>query len=95
MSALRAISPQTGERAWEYQVRARSWAGVLSTAGDVVFSGTPDGFFFAVDAVTGEELWHINLGSQVRAAPMSYMVDGKQYVAIAVGNVLFTFGLRD
>ena len=95
VSAVRAISPQTGERVWEYQVRARSTAGVLSTAGDVVFSGTTDGFFFALDAETGEELWHINVGSRVHAAPMSYMVDGKQYVAIAAGNVLYTFGLRD
>jgi len=95
VSALRALSPQTGELVWEYRVQSRSWAGVLSTAGDVVFSGTPDGFFFALDAETGEELWHINVGSRVRAGPMSYMVDGKQYVALAVGNVLYTFGLRD
>ena len=95
LSAVRAISPRTGERVWEYQVRARSTAGVLSTAGDVVFSGTTDGFFFALDAETGEELWHINVGSRVHASPMSYMVDGKQYVAIAAGNVLYTFGLRD
>ena len=94
-SAVRAISPQTGDLRWEYPVQPRSTAGVLSTAGDVVFSGTVDGFFFALDAVTGEELWHINVGSRVHSGPMSYMVDGKQYVAIAAGNVLFTFGLRD
>ena len=95
VSAVRAISPQTGERVWEYEVKARSTAGVLSTAGDVVFSGTIDGFFFALDAETGEELWHINVGSRVHAAPMSYMVDGKQYIGIAAGNVLYTFALRD
>ena len=95
VSAVRAISPQTGERVWEYQVQARSTAGVLSTAGDVVFSGTVDGFFFALDAETGEELWYINVGSRVHAAPMSYMVGGKQYVAIAAGSVLYTFALRD
>ena len=95
VSAVRAISPQTAERVWEYEVKARSTAGVLSTAGDLVFSGTVDGFFFALDAETGEELWHINVGSRVHAAPMSYMIDGKQYVAVAAGNVLYTFGLRD
>ena len=95
MSAVRAISPQTGERVWEYQVQARSTAGVLSTAGDLVFSGTIDGFFFALDAQTGEELWHINVGSRVHAAPMSYMVDGKQYIGIAAGNVFYTFALGD
>ena len=94
-SAIRAISPQTAERVWEYPIQPRSTAGVLSTAGDVVFSGTIDGFFFALDAETGEELWHINVGSRVHAAPMSYSVDGKQYVAIAAGNVLYTFALRD
>ena len=95
VSAVRAISPQTGERVWEYEVKARSTAGVLSTEGDVVFSGTIDGFFFALDAETGEELWHINVGSRVHAAPMSYMVDGKQYIGIAAGNVFYTFALRD
>jgi alcohol dehydrogenase (cytochrome c) len=95
VSAVRALSPRTGERVWEYRVQPRSTAGVLSTAGDLVFSGTVDGFFFALDAGTGEELWHINVGSRVHAAPMSYMVNGKQYVAIAAGNVLYTFGLRD
>ena len=95
MSAVRAISPQTAERVWEYEVKARSTAGVLSTAGDLVFSGTIDGFFFALDAETGEELWHINVGSRVHAAPMSYMVDGTQYVAVAAGNVLYTFALRE
>ncbi|GIS80616.1 MAG: hypothetical protein CM1200mP14_21820 [Gammaproteobacteria bacterium] len=46
-------------------------------------------------AKTGEERWHINLGSRVHAGPMSYMVDGRQYVAIAAGNVLFTFAVRE
>ena len=94
-SAVRAISPQTGDLEWEYPVQPRSTAGVLSTAGDLVFSGTVDGFFFALDANTGEERWHINLGSRVHAGPMSYMVDGRQYVAIAAGNVLFTFAVRE
>ncbi len=93
-SAIRALSPQDGAIAWEYPIQPRSTAGVLSTAGDVVFSGTVDGYFFALDAHSGEELWHVNLGAQVHAAPMSYMVDGTQYVAIAAGNVLFTFALE-
>ena len=95
MSAIRAISPQSGDMEWEYPIQPRSSAGVLSTAGDLVFSGTPDGYFFALDALTGAEKWYVNLGSRVHSAPMSYMVDGKQYVAIAAGNVLFTFALND
>ncbi len=53
------------------------------------------GYFFALDAVTGAELWHMNVGGRVHAGPISYAVDGKQYVAVAAGNVLFAFGLED
>ena len=95
VSAVKAISPQTGDVTWAYPVQPRSTSGVLSTAGDVVFSGAIDGYFFALDAATGEELWHINLGSRIHSGPMSYMVDGKQYVAVAAGNVLFAFALGE
>ena len=64
-------------------------------AGDLVFGGTADGFFFALDAETGEELWHKSVGGRVHAAPMAYAVDGKQYVAIAAGNAVFSFALPD
>ena len=95
VSAVRAIDPKTGARRWEFQVQPRSTAGVLSTAGDLVFSGSVDGYFYALDAVSGRELWHMAVGRQVHAAPMSFAVDGKQYVTIAAGNVVFTFGLRN
>ena len=94
-SAIRAIDPKTGDIRWEYQVQPRSTAGVLATGGDFVFSGSIDGYFYALDAVSGEELWHIAVGSQVHSASMTFAVDGKQYVSIAAGNVVFTFGLRD
>ncbi len=92
---MRALSPQTGEMVWEYPVQPRSTSGLLSTAGDLVFGGTADGYFFALDARTGAELWHMSVGARVHAGPMSYAVDGKQYVAVAAGNVLFAFGLED
>lgn len=92
-SAVRAIDPRTGNRRWEYQVQPQTWSGLLSTAGDIVFGGTIDGYFYALDAVSGQELWHISLGAEVRAAPMTYAVDGQQYVTIAAGNVVYTFGL--
>jgi len=95
VSAVRAIDPKTGARRWEFQVQPRSTAGILSTAGDLVFSGSVDGYFYALDAVSGRELWHIAVGRQVHAAPMSFAVDGTQYVTIAAGNVVYTFGLRD
>ena len=93
--AVRAIDPKTGEKKWDYrQSGASTEAGVLSTAGDVVFSGARDGLFYALDARDGKMLWQTNLGPSVAAGPMSYAVAGKQYVSIMVGNSLFTFGLR-
>jgi glucose dehydrogenase len=66
----------------------------MTTASNVLFSGGRDGAFYALDARDGKLLWQTNLGPSVAAGPMSYMVNGKQYVSIAVGNSLFTFGLR-
>ena len=94
-SAVRAIDPKTGDIQWEYELQPRSTAGMLATAGDLVFSGSVDGYFFALDAFSGEELWHVNVGNMVHSAPMSYAVGGSQFVTIAAGNVVFTFGLRD
>ena len=94
-SYIRAIEPATGNIRWEYPIAPRSTSGLLSTEGDLVFGGTVDGWFFALDAVSGEELWHINIGSRVHSGPMTYAVDGRQYVSVAAGNVVFTFGLDD
>ena len=94
-SAIRAIDPATGDRRWEFPIQPRATAGVTTTAGNLVFSGSVDGYFFALNAETGDELWHMSVGARVHAAPMTYAVDGKQYVTIAAGNVIFTFGLRD
>ncbi len=91
--AVRAISPQTGDIRWEFPVDPRTTSGLMSTAGDLVFGGSADGFFFALDGLTGEELWHRNIGGSVHAAPMGYAVNGKQYVAIAAGNAVFSFAL--
>ena len=94
-SSIRAINPETAEIEWEFPIQPRSSAGITTTAGGLVFTGSADGFFFALDASSGEELWHKSLGARVHAAPMTYSVDGEQYVTIAAGNVVFTFGLRD
>lgn len=95
VSAVRAIEPQTGKLKWEYRVQPKSMSGLLSTAGNIVFGGTVQGAFFALDAESGEELWHTSLGGNVIAAPISYLVDGKQLVSIAAGHAIFTFGLRE
>jgi len=94
-SAIRAIDPSTGDIAWEFPIQPRTGAGILTTAGGLLFSGSVDGFFYALDASDGSELWHKSLGQRVHSAPMSFAVDGKQYVTVAAGNVVFTFGLPE
>ncbi len=94
-SSIRAINPATAEIEWEFPIMPRSSAGITTTAGGIVFTGSADGYFFALDAASGEELWHISLGARVHAAPMTYAIDGEQFVTIASGNVVYTFGLRN
>jgi len=74
---------------------AMAESGVLTTASDVLFSGGRDGAFFALDARNGKLLWQTNLGPSVAAGPITYAVNGKQFVSIMVGSSLFTFGLRE
>ena len=69
------------------------WAGVVSTAGGVVFFGDDDGQLVALDESTGRHLWHFYMGQLLTASPITYSVDGKQYVSIASATDIFTFGL--
>jgi alcohol dehydrogenase (cytochrome c) len=95
-SSIQAIDPKTGTKRWTYRINTPSTeAGVLTTASDMLFSGARDGSFFALDARTGKLLWQTNLGPSVAAAPITYAVNGKQYVSIVAGNSMFTFGLRE
>jgi alcohol dehydrogenase (cytochrome c) len=91
--ALRAIDPATSQIKWELKHLSPSWSGVLSTAGGLVFSGDADGNFMALDAASGKILWHFQCGASIYAAPMTYALNGKQYIAIAAGTALFAFGL--
>jgi len=90
---VRAYDPQTLERKWEYRMSDITWGGVLTTASDLVFSGGKEGYFFALDAKSGSLLWKVALGGQVNSGPMSYSVNGKQYVTVAAGSSLFAFAL--
>lgn len=92
---LRAIDPKTGKRQWEYPMtgNAKNWPGTLSTAGGVIFFGDDTGQLVALDANTGRHLWHFGTGQMLTASPVAYMVDGKQYVTIAAGMDVFSFGL--
>jgi alcohol dehydrogenase (cytochrome c) len=91
--ALRAIDPTTGERKWEIVYADAGWAGVLATAGGVVFSGDHEGNFFAADAETGQKLFQYQTGAAIFAPPTSYAVDGRQYVVIPSGADLTAFAL--
>ena len=94
-AAIRAVDPQTGEKKWDYRLSAPSTeAGILTTASDMLFSGGRDGAFYALDARDGKLLWETNLGPSVAAGPITYAVNGKQYVSIQAGSALFTFSLR-
>jgi len=80
-----AIRADTGERAWEQRMRTPMGSGMLATAGQLVFTGDAEGHLLAYDAETGEKLWSYQTGSGIRAAPVSFRLDGKQYIAIASG----------
>lgn len=91
--AIRALESTTGKLKWEYKLLSAGWTSLLSTAGGLVFGGTEEGNFLALDAETGKLLWETQLGGAVRGIPISFAVDGKQYVAVAAGYALFVFGL--
>ena len=92
-SAIRALDAVTGKLKWEFPLLSPGFSSLLSTAGGLVFGGTEEGNLIALDADTGKPLWDLQLGGAVRGIPISYAVDGKQYVAIAAGNALFAFAL--
>ena len=91
--ALRAIDPLTGDIKWEFKHHSPAWGGTLTTAGGLVFAGDQEGYLLAFDAQSGKHLWHFQTGFPVRAAPMTYALDGKQYVVIGTGSALFALAL--
>jgi len=93
--AVRAIDPKTGEKKWDFRMVDYTESGVLTTASDLLFSGGREGHFFALDARTGELLWKTNLGGTVANGPITFAVDGRQYVAVAAEGALYVFGLPD
>jgi alcohol dehydrogenase (cytochrome c) len=91
--ALRAIDPLTGALKWEWKHPSPTWSGVLSTAGGLVFTGDAEGNFMALEAASGKVLWHFQCGASVYSSPISFAIDGAQYVTVGAGSALFTFGL--
>jgi alcohol dehydrogenase (cytochrome c) len=95
---LRALDLETGNIAWEvpqYGAPESNYSGVLSTAGGLVFYGETGGGFAAVDAKSGRTLWHFETNNVWKASPMTYMVKGRQYVAIASGGNILSFALAE
>ena len=85
--SLSAINVNTGKIDWQYKSELPMVGGVLATASDLVFAGEMDGNINAFNARTGKKLWHFNLGVAVTAPPMTYRVNGVQYVAVAAGGL--------
>ena len=87
VGTVQAISAETGERLWIYEQRAAT-SSLMTTGGDLIFGGDYNGRFRALDAETGEVLWEINLGSPVTGFPVTFSVEGRQYVAASTGRSL-------
>ena len=93
--AVIAMDPRSGGAAWKFRQFDVSDGGMLTTASDLLFTGGREGHFHALDAWTGELLWKASLGGQIVMAPVTFMVDGQQYVSVISGHTLVTFALRD
>lgn len=91
--ALKALDPFTTETKWEFPVFSNPNGGALSTAGNVVFFGDSDGNFIALDAASGRDLWHLQLGAAIYSTAITWQLDGRQYVLIPAGSALFAFAL--
>lgn len=94
---LRAIDMESGNIRWEFPMPGPTtmWAGTVATAGGLVFAADDDGDLAAFDSKSGKNLWHFFTGGNLHASPMTFSVDGHQYVAISAGTNLFVFGLQE
>ncbi len=82
---LRAMNPTTGKIEWEHKEELPLWSGVVTTAGNLVFTGTSEGYLKAFDAKTGKELWKFQTGSGVVSVPITWEMDGEQYIGVSSG----------
>jgi glucose dehydrogenase len=91
-----ALDVETGKIAWQYTAPQPLIGGALATAGNLVFMGEGNGWFDAFNAKTGDRVWRYNLGAGVNAPPITYQVNGEQYVAVAAGgNFQMTYPYGD
>ena len=90
---MTALDPLTGKVRWTFPLYSSPWAGTLTTAGNLVFAGDEDGYLMALQSDTGKLLWKVNTGSRIVTSPITYEIDGKQYLAMPSGAALLTFAL--
>ena len=93
--AVIALDAFTGEPRWKFEMTDVTSSGILTTASDLLFTGSREGYFQALDARTGELLWKASLGGQIANGPITYEVAGRQYVATISGHSLVAFALGD
>ncbi|SPF51086.1 Pyrrolo-quinoline quinone (modular protein) [Candidatus Sulfopaludibacter sp. SbA4] len=94
VQGVEAFDPETGKVQWKFQLTQNSLsAGVLATAGGLVFVASREGNFLALDARSGKPLWHFGAGAEIASSPMSYAVDGRQYIAVSSAGALYSFAL--
>ena len=93
--AIRALSPTTGDLEWEFRMTGIGESGILSTAGDMLVTGSREGYMLVLDSFTGKNILTINLGGIVAASPITFTAGGKQRIAVSSGNAMFVFGLRE
>ena len=91
---MKALDPDTGEAVWVYDQFDVSDSGMLTTGSNLLFTGGREGYVHAIHAKTGKLLWKKGLGGQSVMPPVTYMVDGEQYLTVISGNATATFGLR-
>jgi len=92
-TSLTGYDPATGQQVWYSELRGPTNSGNLVTAGDVIFQGIGTGDFYGLDARSGRELFRFTAKTGIRASPLTYQVDGKQYVSVVATNTVLTFGL--
>jgi alcohol dehydrogenase (cytochrome c) len=93
-AGVKAIDPENGKTVWDFKLFQSSLTnGVLATGGGVLFASSRDGNLIALDARTGKSLWRYQTGATMSASPMSFAVDGRQYVAVASGDAIYCFAL--
>jgi PQQ-dependent dehydrogenase (methanol/ethanol family) len=94
VGTVQAINVETGRITWKHERRAGMMS-LVATGGGLIFGGDTNGHFMAFDQETGKVLWEVNLGSPVTGYPITYAVNGKQYVAVSTGNSLVSSGLNN